>query len=322
MIKVSIIGANPLGTTLAFCLAQKTIYDLCLVDTKSYQDAEKKALDIMQSLAIKNQPITCPVKGALHMEEIKHSDVVIITEGANYAGKKHSDLLFQNSGVIEEIAKDVKKYAPDAFVIIATNPVDTMVWHFQKSASLPEHRVVGMSGVLNTNRFRYALSKALNVNINDIQTLVIGSHNHDMIPLIEHTFIQGISFVEYAQRNDIAIEDIEVMIQGVKNAHQTMIYEDQDLPAYFGATESVIKILESYIFNQKQVLSCCVNLNMAEPENDICINLPSIIGENGVEEILMPELSEEDEEKFRETIKILLKQNVTISFSKAPSRVA
>jgi len=322
MIKVSIIGANPLGTTLAFCLAQKQIYDLCLVDTKSYQDAEKKALDIMQSLAIKNQIITCPVKGALHIEEIKHSDVVIITAGANHAGKKHSDLLFQNSGVVEEIAKDVKKYAPDAFVIIATNPLDTMVWHFQKSASLSEHRVVGISGILNTNRFKYTLSKALDVNISDIQTLVIGSHDHAMIPLVEHTFIQGISLVDYARKNDISIDEIEVIIQGVKDAHQAMIYESQNLPAYFSVVESIVKILESYIFNQKQVLPCCVNLNMIEPENDICVSLPSIIGENGVEDILMPQLSEEDEKHFRETIKMLLKQNVTISFSKTPSRVA
>ena len=133
MIKVSIIGAGMVGGAITHILAQKGLYDLCLIDKLNSKKAEGKAIDIMQSLCIKDLPASYVIKGSHQIQDIKHSDVVIIAASQPHPPQSgHADLLHNNKDMIEELAKHIKKYAPDAFVIVITTPVDSMTWHFQK----------------------------------------------------------------------------------------------------------------------------------------------------------------------------------------------
>ena len=307
MIKVSIIGAGTVGSTVAHLLAQKGFYDLHLIDKPGSTKAKGKAVDIMQALAIQGTSLSYSIKGSDVIQDIKRSDVVIVAAGVNKTpDMTRQDLALQNGRVIDAIAHNVKQYAPDSFVIVVTNPLDSMTWHFQKSAEFPEHKVVGMGGVLDTGRFKYFLSRRLNLDVRDIHTLVIGSHDEHMIPLLSYTTISGIPIMDYIQQHDIKVEIINEAMQATKKSSQN---------TYFGPAEGIVKMVEAYVFDQKRIMSCSVNLNMAEPENDVYIGLPTVIGGQGVELICPVSLSTEEESDFRQNIQNMITFNIALSLA-------
>lgn len=316
MIKVSIIGSGAIGSNIAYMLAQKKIYDIYLIDKPGSTVAEGKALDLMQCLSIQDIPLSYDIKGSNDIASIKRSDVIVITAGlTRRPDMTRSDLMLQNAAIISSIAQGVKKYAKDALVIMVTNPLDSMCWHFQKISDCPENKVIGMAGVLDSGRFRYFLSKHFKTDIRNIQAMVMGSHDDQMIPSLHYTYVNGVSLNDYIKQGRVTQEEMSEIIQLTKKAGGQIVSLLKDKSAYFAPAAGVINILESYVLDQKRMLPCSVNLNMLEAENDVFIGMPVVIGGNGVEEVCDLKLSAKEEEGFRQSIDMLMKQNVEISFS-------
>ena len=189
MNKISLIGAGNIGGTLAHLAAIKKLGDVTLIDVVSGMP-QGKALDLSQSSAVEG--FTGSIEGTNDFSKMKGSDVIIITAGLpRQPGMSRDDLLETNGKIIKKIAIDIKKFAPKAFVICITNPLDAMVYVLQKYSKLPKNMCVGMAGVLDSSRMKYFLSDALNVSVNDVETFVLGGHGDDMVPLINYTTIGG-----------------------------------------------------------------------------------------------------------------------------------
>ena len=267
MIKVSIIGAGTIGSAIAYLLAQKGYYNLYLIEKPGVYHASQKALDIMESLTILGSSIAYTIKGSDNIQDIKNSDILIIAADDHAQGPEK---MTNNSEIIDSIAESAKEHAPNAFVIVVTNPVDAMTWKFQKSSDFPEHRVIGLSGVLNAGSLRYLLSSALGVDVRDIHTAIIGTHDQNMIPLLGYTTVSGMPLIDYMKQHNINEEKINSVIETTK-----VISKDH---LCFAPAAAVLQMIESYIFDQKRILTCSVNMNMTEPESDVCLGLPVVIG--------------------------------------------
>ena len=195
MNKISLIGAGNIGGTLAHLLALKKLGNITLIDVVTGMP-QGKALDLSQSSAVEG--FTGSIEGTNDFSKMKGSDVIIITAGLpRKPGMSRDDLLEINGKIIKKIALDIKKYAPKAFVICITNPLDAMVYVLQKYSKLPKNMCVGMAGVLDSSRMKYFLSDALKVSVNDVETFVLGGHGDDMVPLINYTTIGGVPLIDF-----------------------------------------------------------------------------------------------------------------------------
>ena len=192
--KISLIGAGQIGGTLAHLIAFKEIADVVLFDVAEGL-AKGKALDIAQSSGVSGSNIN--LMGTSDYKDIKNSDVIIITAGVpRKPGMSRDDLLGINLKIIKEVAEGIKKNSPESFVICITNPLDIIVMALQKYSGLPSKKIVGMAGILDSSRFKYFISQELNVPIKKIKSLVLGGHGDTMVPMPNHTLIDGKSLVE------------------------------------------------------------------------------------------------------------------------------
>src|SRR5467141_4176777 len=188
--KIALIGAGQIGGTLALLAGLKELGDIILFDVVE-GIPQGKALDIVQSSPVED--FDAKVVGANSYEVIEGADVIIVTAGVpRKPGMSRDDLLGINLKVMEQVGAGIKKYAPNAFVICITNPLDAMVWALQKSCGLPHKKVVGMAGVLDSSRFRYFLADEFNVSVEDVSALTLGGHGDDMVPLIRYYTVAGI----------------------------------------------------------------------------------------------------------------------------------
>ena len=188
--KIALIGAGMIGGTLAHLVALKELGDVILFDIAE-GTPQGKSLDLAQSGAVEG--FDCALKGANAYSDIEGADVCIVTAGVpRKPGMSRDDLLGINIKVMEQVGAGIKKYAPNAFVVVVTNPLDAMVWALQKASGLPRNMVVGMAGVLDTSRFRHFLAEEIGISINDVSAFVLGGHGDDMVPLVRYSSIAGI----------------------------------------------------------------------------------------------------------------------------------
>lgn len=199
--KVSIIGAGNTGATLAFILAQKEMADIVMIDRPQSESLVKgKALDILESGPIFGFDTT--VHGSAHIEDIKDSDIVVMTAGVpRKSGMTRDDLVQTNEEIVHETAKQIATYAPDSAIIVLTNPVDAMTYTALKASGFPKERVIGQSGVLDTARYQTFIAEALNVSVKDVKGLVLGGHGDTMVPLIHSTQVNGVPVTQLLPKN-------------------------------------------------------------------------------------------------------------------------
>ena len=190
MNKISLIGAGNIGTILAYSLSRKKIGQITLVDVIDGL-AEGKCLDLAQSFPIDN--LNLNIEGTNDISKIEDSHAIIITAGiARKPGMSRDDLIETNFSIMSKIGKAIKKYSPKAFIICVTNPLDAMVWSLKNITGIQRNMITGMAGILDSSRFRFFLSKAINVSVENIQTIVMGGHGDTMVPLLDYTSIGGI----------------------------------------------------------------------------------------------------------------------------------
>ena len=299
--KITLIGAGQIGGTLAHLIAIKGLANVVLFDVAE-GIAKGKALDIAQSSPVEGFNIS--LEGTSNYEKTKDSDVIIITAGVpRKPGMSRDDLLGINLKIIKQVAEGIKKSSPKAFVICITNPLDVIVMALQKYSGLPENKIVGMAGILDSSRFIYFLSQKLKVNADKIKSFVLGGHGDTMVAMLNHTFIEGKPIKELVNEGKISQKDLDAIIERTQKGGAEIVKYLEKGSAFYAPAAAGVEMAESYIKDLKKELPCAAYLNGEYGAKNIYAGVPVIIGKNGVEKIVEIDLSSEEKEKFDKSIK-------------------
>ena len=291
--KIALIGAGNIGGTLAHLIGLKELGDVVMFDVFPGV-ASGKALDIMQSGPVDG--FDSAMSGTGNYADIAGADVVIVTAGfPRLPGMSRDDLLTKNSGVIAQVAEGIKTYAPDAFVIVITNPLDVMVWVMQQKSGLPANKVVGMAGVLDSSRFRLFLAQEFNVSVEDVNAFVLGGHGDTMVPLTRYSTVAGIPVPDLVKMGWTTQERIDAICARTANGGGEIVKLLEKGSAFYAPAASAIAMAEAYLHDKRRVLPCAVQLNGEYGLSDLYVGVPVVIGKNGVEKII--EVAFEPDEK-------------------------
>ena len=301
MNKISLIGAGNIGGTLAHLLALKKLGNLKLIDVVTGMP-QGKALDLSQSSAVEG--FTGSIEGTNDFSKMKGSDVIIITAGLpRKPGMSRDDLLEINGKIIKKIALDIKKYAPKAFVICITNPLDAMVYVLQKYSKLPKNMCVGMAGVLDSSRMKYFLSDALKVSVNDVETFVLGGHGDDMVPLINYTTIGGVPLIDFIKLKKFPYSKIEKIVDRTRMGGGEIVKLLKNGSAFYAPASSAIQMAEAFLLNQKKLLPCAAYINGQYGLRNMYMGVPTIIGNKGIEKIIEVKLTSKEKLMLKKSVK-------------------
>ena len=294
--KISLIGAGQIGGTLAHIISIKELADVVLFDVAEGL-AKGKALDISQSTSVEGFNIN--LKGTNNYEDIKNSDVIIITAGvARKPGMSRDDLLGINLKIIKQVGEGIKKNSPNAFVICITNPLDIIVMALQKYSGLPVNKVIGMAGILDSARFKYFISQELKVPVKSINTFVLGGHGDTMVPMPNHTTVDGKPLIKLINK-----EKLDLIINRTRKGGAEIIKFLEKGSAFYAPAASGIEMAESYIKDLKKTLPCAAYLNGEYGAKNIYAGVPVVIGKKGVEKVIEINLEPKEKENFMVSIK-------------------
>ena len=306
MSKISLIGAGQIGGTLAHLIGVKELVSEVVLFDVASGIAKGKALDIAQSSSVDG--FNVKLSGSDNYEDIKNSDVIIITAGVpRKPGMSRDDLLGINLKIIKQVAKGIKQNSPDSFVICITNPLDVMVMAFQKYSGLPANKVVGMAGILDSSRFKLFLSLELGVPVKEVEAMVMGGHGDTMVPLPRFTKVSGKPLLDLVKEGKISEEKLEKINQRTRDGGAEIVKYLEKGSAFYAPAASGIQMAEAYLNNTKQILPCAVSLNGEYGFKDVYAGVPVVIGKNGVEKIEEIKLDEKEREEFNHSIETVKK---------------
>ena len=290
-----------IGGTLAHLIGTKELANEVVLFDVASGIAKGKALDIAQSSSVDGFNVR--FSGTDNYEEIKDSDVIIITAGVpRKPGMSRDDLLGINLKIIKQVAEGVKKNAPNAFVICITNPLDVMVMAFQKFSGLPSNKVVGMAGILDSSRFKLFLSLELNVPVREIEAMVMGGHGDTMVPMPRFTKISGKPLLDLVKDGKISSERVEEINQRTRDGGAEIVKYLEKGSAFYAPAASGVQMAEAYLNDQKKLLPCAVQLNGEYGVQNVYAGVPVIIGKDGVEKIEEIDLDEKEKKEFMHSI--------------------
>ena len=282
--KIALVGAGNIGGTLALLLGMREIGEVVLIDI-SEGIPQGKSLDIAQSFSLSGSDTL--LSGSNDYAALKDSDVVIVTAGIpRKPGMSRDDLLSINAKVIKDVGSHIKTYAPHAFVIVVTNPLDAMVWVMKQATGFPAHMVVGMGGILDSTRMRTFLAKELNVSIEDVTTFVLGGHGDTMVPLPRYTTVGGIPLPDLVKMKWITEQRINEIVDRTRNGGGEIVNLLKTGSAFYAPAFSAITMAESYLKDKKRLLPCAAWCTGEYGFRDVYVGVPVIIGKNGIERIL------------------------------------
>jgi len=294
--KISLIGAGQIGGTLAHLISIKELADVVLFDVAE-GIAKGKALDISQSTSVDGHNIK--LTGTNSYEDTKDSDVIIITAGVpRKPGMTRDDLLGTNLKIIKQVAKGIKNTSPNAFVICITNPLDVIVMALQKYSDLPQNKVVGMAGILDSSRFKYFLSQELNVSVKEIETLVLGGHGDTMVPMPNQTKVKQKILSDWIKEKKITQEKIEEIVDKTRKGGAEIVKYLEKGSAFYAPAASGVQMAEAYLKDTKKILPCAAYLDGQYGFKNLYAGVPVSIGKDGVEKIIELELNPEEKKNF------------------------
>src|ERR1700720_307886 len=257
--KIGLIGSGQIGGTLAHLIGLKELGDVVLFDIAEGVP-QGKALDIAQSSPVDG--FDAAFTGANSYEALDNASVCIVTAGVpRKPGMSRDDLLSINLKVMEQVGTGIKKYAPNAFVIVITNPLDAMVWALQKACGLPKNKVIGMAGVLDTGRFRTFLADELKGSVEDVTALVLGGHGDDMVPIARYSTVAGIPLPDLVKMGWLKQERLDAIIDRTRKGGGEIVNLLKSGSAFYAPASSAIQMAESYIRDKRRVLPCAAHLN-------------------------------------------------------------
>src|SRR6201994_2179056 len=298
--KIALIGSGQIGGTLAHLIGLKELGDVVMFDIAE-GIPQGKALDLAQSSPVDG--FDSRLSGTNSYEAIDGAAVCIVTAGVpRKPGMSRDDLLGINLKVMEQVGSGIKKYAPGAFVICITNPLDAMVWALQKACGLPKHMVVGMAGVLDSARFRFFLADEFNVSVEDVSAFVLGGHGDSMVPLIRYSTVAGIPLPDLVKMKWTTQARLDDIVQRTRDGGAEIVNLLKSGSAHYTPAASAVAMAESYLKDKKRVLPCAAYLNGEYGIKDLYVGVPVVIGGKGVERIVEIELAGKDREAFDKSV--------------------
>jgi malate dehydrogenase len=297
--KIALIGAGQIGGTLAHLLGLKELGDIVLFDIAE-GIPQGKALDIAQSSPVEG--FDARFVGANSYDALDGADVCIVTAGVpRKPGMSRDDLLGINLKVMEQVGSGITKYAPKAFVICITNPLDAMVWALQKTSGLPKHMVVGMAGVLDSARFRLFLAEEFNVSVEDVSAFVLGGHGDSMVPLLRYSTVAGIPMHDLVKLGWTTQARLDAIVDRTRNGGGEIVNLLKTGSAYYAPAASAVEMAQSYLHDKKRVLPAAAWLSGEYGQRDIYVGVPVVIGAKGVERIVEIELNAAERSMFEKS---------------------
>ncbi|WP_319412416.1 malate dehydrogenase [uncultured Cohaesibacter sp.] len=298
--KIALIGSGQIGGTLAHLAGLSEMGDIVLFDIAE-GTPEGKALDIAESSPVDG--FDAKFSGTQSYEAIAGADVVIVTAGVpRKPGMSRDDLVEINLKVMQQVGAGIGKYAPDAFVICITNPLDAMVWALQKFSGLPANKVVGMAGVLDSARFRYFLADEFDVSVQDVTAFVLGGHGDTMVPLIRYSTVAGIPLTDLVKMGWIEQSRLDEIVQRTRDGGAEIVKLLKTGSAFYAPAASAIAMAESYLKDKKRVLPCAAYLSGEYGVDGMYVGVPTVIGAGGIERIVEIEMDKDEKAQFDHSV--------------------
>lgn len=295
--KIAIIGSGFTGSTTALMVAQKELGDVVLIDIpENEKPTQGKALDMLEASPV--QGFDANITGTSNYEEIKGADLVIVTAGiARKPGMSRDDLVNTNAKIMKSVASEIKKHAPDSFILVLSNPVDAMTYTIFKEIGFPKERVIGQSGVLDTARFRTFVAQELNLSIKDITGFVLGGHGDDMVPLIRYSYAGGIPLEKL-----ISKERLEAIVERTRKGGGEIVELLGNGSAYYAPAAALTEMAEAILKDQRRVLPAIAYLEGEYGYSDLYLGVPVILGGNGIEKVIELDLTEDEQSALDQSV--------------------
>ena len=302
--KIALIGGGQIGGVLAQLIALRQLGNVVMFDI--VEDLPQgKTLDIGEASRIDGFDVK--VEGTNDYKDLSGSNLVIITAGLpRKPGMSRDDLLVTNAKIMNSVAQGVKKNAPDAIVIIISNPLDAMVTLFKKVSGFPQNRVFGQAGVLDSSRFSTFIAWELGISVKDVNTMVLGGHGDTMVPIVRYANANGIPVMELLERKygdkAKAKEVMDAMVQRTKMAGGEVVKLLKTGSAFYSPASAAISMAEAIIYDEKRLMPVCAYLQGEYGVNGYYVGVPAIIGSTGIEKVIEFELDEEEQNAFNNSI--------------------
>jgi len=297
--KIALVGAGQIGGTLAHLIGLKELGDVILFDIAE-GIPQGKGLDIAESSPVDG--FDARYAGTNSYEAIEGADVCIVTAGVpRKPGMSRDDLLGINLKVMEQVGSGIRKYAPNAFVICITNPLDAMVWALQKCCGLPRQMVVGMAGVLDSARFRFFLADEFNVSVKDVSAMTLGGHGDDMVPMVRYSTVAGIPLPDLVKMGWTTQQRLDEIVERTRKGGGEIVNLLKTGSAFYAPAASAIAMAESFLKDKKRVLPCAAWLNGEYGVKDLYVGVPVVIGAKGVERIVEIEFTSAERAMFEKS---------------------
>ena len=293
--KIALIGAGMIGGTLAHLAALKRLGDIVLFDVIEGLP-QGKALDLLEAGPIERYD--CRIVGTNKYDDIAGADVAIVTAGvARKPGMSRDDLLGINSKIVTDVANNLKAHAPNAFVIVITNPLDAMVTLMKRVTGFPKQRVVGQAGVLDSSRYCAFVAMELGVSVESVSALVLGGHGDDMVPVRSYCQVGGVPVEKL-----IPADRLEAIEKRTRNAGGEVVALLKTGSAYYSPASAAIQMAEAYLFDKKRILPCAALLEGEYGVRGVYAGVPIRIGAGGVEAVVEIELTEKEKKEFAASV--------------------
>ena len=286
--KITVVGAGHVGEVCAQRLAEKELCrEVVLIDIVE-GIPQGKGLDQWQSAPVEG--FDTMVTGSNAYGPAEGSDLFIVTAGiARKPGMSRDDLLRTNAGIVRSVSTEIARVAPDAVVIVVSNPLDVMAYVAKETTGFPRERVIGMAGVLDTARFRAFIAMELDVSVEDIQAMVLGGHGDTMVPLVSYTSVSGIPVSRLVGRHRL-----DAIIERTRNGGAEIVKHLKTGSAYYAPSAAAVQMAESIVRNKRRILPAAAYLEGEYGQEGIYLGVPCKLGEGGLHEVIEVELTESE----------------------------
>ena len=311
--KIALIGAGNIGGTLALLSLLKNLGDVVLYDIAEGVP-QGKALDLLQSGPIEG--FDASVTGTNDYKDIEGADIAIVTAGIpRKPGMSRDDLLAINAKVMKAVGEGIKQYCPNAFTICITNPLDIMVRLLQDFSQMPDDKIVGMAGVLDSARFRTFLAQEFKVSVQDVQAYVLGGHGDSMVPLTGLSNIAGVTLEKLVAEKRISRERLNEIVQRTRQGGGEIVNLLKTGSAFYAPASSAIAMAESYLLDKKRILPCAAKLKPGQygAKEALFVGVPVKIGAKGIEEIIEVELTDSEKANLQLSMDAVIELNQAVA---------
>ena len=293
--KITVIGAGFVGSTCAHWAASRELGDVILLDINE-GSAQGRALDLFEASPIKG--FDSKIIGTSHYEDTENSDVIIITAGLpRKPGMSRDDLLATNAKIMKSVCEGVKKYSPQAVIIIVSNPLDAMAFVAKEVLDFPRERIIGMAGVLDSARFKSFIAEELNVSVKDVQAFVLGGHGDSMVPMPRHCSVGGVPLTEM-----LSAEKMDALVERTRKGGAEIVGLLKTGSAYYAPSASAVEMAEAILKDQNRILPCAAFLQGEYGYQDLFVGVLCQLNGRGLHKVLEVELNDTEKQGLHTSV--------------------